>query len=60
MKVKIELEVNITGECSLEEAEDYFRYAFAGYGLPNWENNPLANEEFDAEYDVTNIEIEEL
>lgn len=60
MKLKIELEVEVTGECSFEEAQDFFRYEFAGYSLSNWENNPLVNEDCDAEYDITNIEIEEL
>lgn len=60
MKLRIELEVEITGDCSFEEAQDFFRYEFAGYSLSDWENNPLINEDSDTEYDVTNIEIEEV
>lgn len=60
MKLKIELEVEITGDCSFKEAQDFFRYEFAGYSLSDWENNPFVNEDSDTEYDVTNIEIEEL
>jgi hypothetical protein len=60
MTLRIELEVEITGDCSFEEAENFFLYAFAGYSLSDWENNPLINEESDAEYDVTNIKIEEV
>ena len=58
MKIRIELEVEITGDCSFEEAQDFFRYEFAGYSLSDWENNPFVNE--DSEYDVTDIEIEEV
>ena len=60
MKLRIELEIEITGDCSFEEAQDFFRYHFAGYSLPNWEDNPLMGEDYDAEYDVVNIAIEEL
>ena len=60
MKLKIELEVEITSDCSFEEAQDFFRYEFAGYSLSDWENNPFVNEDYGAEYDVTNIKIEEL
>ena len=58
MKLKIELEIEVTGDCSFEEAQDFFRYEFAGYSLSV--NNPFVNEDSDTEYDVTNIEIEEL
>ena len=60
MKLKIELEIEVTGDCSFEEAQDFFRYEFAGYPLHNCDDNPLMSEDYDAEYDVTNIEIEEL
>lgn len=60
MKLKIELEIEVTGECSFEEAQDFFRYEFAGYSLSDWENNPFVNEDSDTEYDVTSIEIEEV
>jgi hypothetical protein len=60
MKLKIELEVEVTGDCSFKEAENFFLYAFAGYSLSDWENNPLINEESDTEYDVTDIKIEEV
>ena len=60
MRLKIKLEIEVTGDCSFEEAEDFFRYEFAGYSLSDWENNPLVNEDSDTEYDVTNIEIEEV
>lgn len=58
MKLKIELEIEVTGDCSFEEAQDFFRYELAGYSLSDWENNPFINE--DSVYDVTDIEIEEL
>lgn len=60
MKTKIELEVEITGDCSFEEVQDFFRYEFAGYSLSDWENNPFVNEDSDIDYNVTNIEIEEV
>lgn len=60
MRLKIKLEIEVTGDCSFEEAEDFFRYEFAGYSLSDWENNPLVNEDSYTEYDVTNIEIEEV
>lgn len=60
MKIRIELEVEITGDCRFEEAKDFFCYEFAGYSLSDWENNPLVNEDSGTEYDVTNIEIEEV
>ena len=60
MKLKIELEVEITGDCSFEEAQDFFRYEFAGGSLSDWENNPFVNEDSETEYNVTNIEIEEV
>lgn len=60
MRVKVELEIEVTGDCSFEEAQDFFRYEFAGYSLSDWENNPFVNEESNTEYDVTNIEIEEV
>lgn len=61
MKLKIKFEVEITGECTCEEAEDYFRHIIAGEPLPlgHWDDNPLLNDEYDAEYHVTNIEINE-
>jgi hypothetical protein len=58
MKLKIELEIEVTGDCSFEEAQDFFRYELAGYSLSDWENNPFINE--DSVYDVTDIEIEEV
>lgn len=58
MKIRIELEVETTGDFSFEEAKDFFRYEFAGYSLSDWENNPFVNEDSDAEYEVTDIEIE--
>lgn len=62
MKLKIKLEVEITGDCTYNEAEDYFRHIIAGEPMPlgHWDDNPLLNDEYDAEYDVTNIEIEEV
>ena len=60
MKIRIELEVEITGNCSFEEAQDFFRYEFAGYSLSDWKNNPFVNEYSDTEYEVTDIEIEEI
>ena len=60
MRVKVELEIEVTGDCSFEEAQDFFRYEFAGYSLPDWENNPFVNEDSETEYNVTNIEIEEV
>lgn len=60
MKLRIELEVEITGDCSFEEAQDFFRYELAGYSLSDWENNPFIDEDSDTEYDVTNIKIEEV
>ena len=60
MKLKIELDIEITGICSFEEAQDFFRYEFAGYSLSDWVNNPFVNEDSDTEYDVTSIEIEEV
>lgn len=60
MNLKIELEIEVTGECTLEQARDFFKHQFAGYSLPNWEDNPLMSEDYDSEYDITNIEIEEV
>lgn len=62
MKLKIELEVEITGDCSFEEAEDYFRHIIAGepMSLGHWDDNPLLNDEYDAEYEITDMEIEEV
>ena len=60
MKLKIELEIEVTGDCSFEEAQDFFRYEFAGYSLSDWENNPFVNEDSHTEYDVNNFEIEEV
>lgn len=60
MTLKVELEIEVTGDCSFEDARDFFRYQFAGYSLHNPNSNPLINEYYDAEYDVTCIEIEEL
>lgn len=62
MKLKIELEVEITGDCSFEEAEDYFRHIIAGEPMPlgHWDDNPLLNDEYDAEYEITDMEIEEV
>ena len=60
MKLKIELKVEVTGDCSFEEAQDFFRYEFAGYSLSDWENNPFVNDDSDTVYDVTDINIEEV
>lgn len=60
MKIRIKLEVEITGDCRFEEAKDFFRYEFAGYSLSACENNPFVKEDSDTEYEVTDIEIEEL
>ena len=60
MKLKIELEIEVTGDCSFKEAHDFFRYDFAGYSLLDWENNPFVNEDSDTKYEVTDIEIEEV
>ena len=37
MKLKIELEIEVKGDCSFKEAQDFFRYEFAGYSLSDWE-----------------------
>lgn len=58
MKIRIELEVEINGDFSFEEAKDFFRYEFAGYSLSGWKNNPFVNEDSDVEYEVTDIDIE--
>jgi hypothetical protein len=62
MKLKIELEVEITGDCSFEEAQDFFRHIIADEPMPlgHWDDNPLLNDEYDAEYEITDMEIEEV
>lgn len=58
---KLALKLNPNGYfLAFSGGKDFFRYEFAGYSLPDWENNPLVNEDSDTEYKVTDIEIEEL
>ena len=60
MRVKVELEIEVTGDCSFEDAEEFFRYHFAGYGMTDWERNPLLSEDYDDEYSVEEIEVNQL
>lgn len=60
MKLKIELEIEVTGECTFGQARDFFEHEFAGFSLIDYANNPLYSEDYDAMYSIENIEIEEL
>ena len=60
MRLKIELEIEVTGDCSFEDAKEFFLYQFAGCGLTDWERNPLLSEDYDADYTVEEIEINQL
>lgn len=62
MKLKIELEVEITGDCTYNEAEDYFRHIIAGEPMPlgHWDDNPLLNDDYDAECQFAKFDIWEV
>lgn len=62
MKLRIEFEVEITGECTYDEEEDYFRHIITGEPMPlsHWDDNPLLNDEYDAECEFTKFDIREI
>ena len=57
MKVKVELEIEITGNVTADEANEFFTYEFEGYCCTS--TNPLKSGKADYKIVDSNINIEE-
>lgn len=58
MTLNIELEVEVTDDCTFDEAEEFFRNLLLG--TPCDPDNPLLDDDSDAGYCITSLEVDEI
>lgn len=59
MRVKVELEIEVTGDATFEEVEEYLQFEFHCSGCCS-SDNPFFDEDGGSDYSVERFSIEEL
>lgn len=59
MRVKVELEIEVTGDATIEEVEEFLQFELH-YNSQCSGNNPFFDDDSESDYSVERFSIEEL